>query len=240
MNIILLASTNLKENILYESHPILNEIGNTTIIEKILSNIDVLKAKSINFIILEEDAKKFNIDSSLKAISKDFNVFKTNKNTMGSSCSALLVASQLNQDDELLIVSTNEIVNIKYDIPIKHFRKNDLMGGLITFKSIHPRYSFVSYEDKYIVNRVAQKRPISNMATTGSFWYQHTKDFVESTKNIIRKDAVVDGLFYLAPTYNEMILLNKKVGFYELESNKYIPMKNTKQLNYYIDNYETL
>ena len=87
--------------------------------------------------------------------------------------------------DELLIVSMNELVDIDYSFVLENFRDNSYIGGVITFDSIHPRYSFARLEES-VVTEISQHDPISRNATKGSFWFQNTRDFA----GFLRKDSV--------------------------------------------------
>ena len=50
-----------------------------------------------------------------------------------------------------------------------------------------------------------KKKPISNIATCGIYWYRRGSDFVKYAKQMIEKDIRVNEEFYIAPVYNELI-----------------------------------
>jgi hypothetical protein len=100
--------------------------------------------------------------------------------------------------------------------------------GVPAFNSIHPRYSYVRLEDGLVVE-AAEKTPISRNATAGFYWYARAQDFVDGAKDLIRKDAHVNGAFYVCPVFNELILGQKRVGVRALELAQYHPVKNERQ-----------
>jgi hypothetical protein len=53
---------------------------------------------------------------------------------------------------------------------------------------------------------------------------------VKAAKNMIRKDASVNGLFYICPSLNELVLEQYKIGMFTIETERYHPLKNEKQL----------
>jgi hypothetical protein len=53
--------------------------------------------------------------------------------------------------------------------------------------------------------------------------------FVDGAKDLIRKDAHVNGAFYVCPVFNELILGQKRVGVRALELAQYHPVKNERQ-----------
>jgi dTDP-glucose pyrophosphorylase len=56
-----------------------------------------------------------------------------------------------------------------------------------------------------MVTEVAEKNPISNIATCGIYWYRKGKDFVKYAERMIQKNIRVNNEFYIAPVYNELI-----------------------------------
>jgi hypothetical protein len=81
-----------------------------------------------------------------------------------------------------------------------------------------------------MVTEAAQQNPISTHATTGIFWFKRTYEFIDGVKTTIRKDATVSGSFYLAPTFNELILKQKRIGVYKIKNENYYPLKNNRQI----------
>ena len=210
--------------------PCLAEISGVSVLEKVISNTNNVNKKTFTLTGLDSDLKSFKLDHIISILLPESHVVSTMTRTAGSLCTALLAASKLNQDDELLIVSMNELVDLDYSVVLENFRDNSYDGGVITFDSIHPRYSFARLEES-VVTEVSQHDPISRNATTGSFWFQSTRDFVEGAKNSILKGIQSDGSFYIAPVYNELILARKLVGAFGINKRKYFPLKDEVQLN---------
>ena len=65
-------------------------------------------------------------------------------------------------------------------------------------------------------------------ATYKIFNYKKGIDFVESIQNMIMKNANVNGLFYVCPAFNEMILKQKKIGIYTIDKKNYFNFKDQK------------
>lgn len=89
-------------------------------------------------------------------------------------------------------------------------RRSGADGGILTFPSRHPKWSFVRLEDEAVV-QVAEKRPISDWATAGIYWFRRAADFLQAAERSILKNAGLDGQFYVCPVYNEMILDGAKI-----------------------------
>ena len=63
-----------------------------------------------------------------------------------------------------------------------------------------------------MITEIREKEPISNIATCGIYWFRHGSDFVSNAESMIENDLRVNGEFYVAPTYNQMIGDGKKVS----------------------------
>lgn len=209
----------------------LTEIGNNSLLEKIIQNTSTLSNGKYSFIFLEKESQRFHLDKIVSLLIKDSKCVLVPEHTQGSACTALLSASQLDQDAELLIVSANELVDLDLETVIVGFREKKLDAGTLIFRSLHPRYSFVSLDENGFVKETAQKEPISNNATVGIFWYAKTSDFVNGAKNLIRKDAKVDDKFFLAPVFNELVLQHKRIGVFNLPDGRYFPLKTEQQID---------
>ncbi|HFQ5648448.1 TPA: glycosyltransferase family 2 protein [Yersinia enterocolitica] len=230
VNILILAAGQSSPESREDSHPLcLTETDGMSLIERIVLNTKKIPDSKYCFALLDKDAEKFHLDKVVKLLVKDSTVIKIPEYTKGSACTALLAASQLNQQDELLIISANELVNIDFSNVLNDFNLRKLDGGTLIFKSVHPRYSYVSLNTDRIVIEAAQQKPISQNATAGVFWFARTHDFAEAAKNLIRKNASVNGKFYVAPTFNELILKQMKVGTIDLNVDDYKLLKTERQ-----------
>ena len=61
------------------------------------------------------------------------------------------------------------------------------------------------------VNEVVEKQVVSNEATVGIYNFRHGRDFVRAAENMIAQDLRVNGEFYVAPTYNQLIAERAKI-----------------------------
>lgn len=160
----------------------------------------------------------------------------TKGSTQGAACTAMLATEHINNNNELLILGVNEYIEAEFKPIIDGFRQRHLDSGVLTFNSIHPRYSYVKTGAEGLVQQAAEKRPISNIAAATFFWYRHGSDFVSAAKDVIRKHDHVNGMYYIAPTINQLLLKQKRVGITTISGDKYHPLKTTRQ----IENFETV
>lgn len=235
INILILAAgrveADVSSNAIYPA--CLTELDGVSVLEKIISHVQSIEGAKFTFALHAGDVTSYHLDSIANLLVPNACISIIPENTMGSACTALLAACELDMNIPLLILSANEIVDHDLGLVVAEFKSNNLDAGTIVFRSVHPRYSYVKVDQSGMVTEASQQNPISKIATTGVFWYAKTSDFISTAKNLIRKNAATNGKFYLAPVFNELILKNKKVGVYEVNKDKYTPLKNASQIQQY-------
>ncbi len=233
-NILLLAAGRIKREDASADYPnCMAEIDGTLIIEHVIDTTRQIPEAEYYCSILQRDSSRFHLDDVVRQLISSVKIVTVPEDTKGSACTALLAAVTMNRDASLLVVSSNEWVKVDLMTVVNYFLDRSFDAGTITFRSLHPRYSYVKLDEKGFVIEVAQHRPISSHATAGVFWYARTQDFVDAAMALIRKDATDDGYYYVAPTFNELILKQRKVGTYPIQKSAYVPLKNAHQIKQY-------
>lgn len=197
------------------------EINDKTMIEHVIENFSPIKEeKQFIFIVNSEECKKYHLDNVLNLLTNNkCKIIKIDNQTKGAACSAMMAIEHINNDKKLIIANADQLFDDNLNDIILSFK--DLDGGVIVFDSIHPRWSYARVdEDNYIVE-TAEKRPISKNAIAGLFYFKNGKDFISSAMSMIQKDASVNGLYYISPTLNEMVLKNKKMKIKKINNDKY-------------------
>lgn len=148
--------------------------------------------------------------------------------TQGATETVLLVEDQINNENPLVIASCDQLF---YTLPnwIDYFK--DLDGGLLTFESSHPKWSFIEVKDGLVI-RVAEKEPISNHANVGVYYWKRGSDFVKYAHQMIDKNIRVNNEFYNALVYNEAIADGKKIG--HLDVDKMVSLGTPEDLESYV------
>lgn len=233
MNILMLAAGSIEFNTHDGGYPLcLTEVEGMPLIERQANQAIGAGAKKFIVTLKEEDVSKFHLDSVVSLLSDKANLVVIPGNTAGAACSALIAIEHIDDEDELLIINGNELLGIEFREILQSFRTKNHDAGVVCFPSIHPRYSFAKLDEDGMVNEVAEKNPISRSAMAGFFWFAKGRTFVRAVQNMIRKDANVNGFFYISPSLNELILEGARVGAYNITADQYRPIKSERQ---YID-----
>jgi dTDP-glucose pyrophosphorylase len=143
------------------------------------------------------------------------------KETKGAACSVLMAIDKINNGEPLIIANADQLFDIDLNKVLDTFDKNSVDAGVICFEAVHPRWSFVRLNEKNKIIETAEKRPISKNAIAGFYYFKQGKDFVAAAMGSIRKDANVDGLYYISPTFNELVLSSKNLEIFSIPKEKY-------------------
>lgn len=196
------------------------EINGETVLEKVIKNYDILEDKHFIFILSEKECSEFHIDDAAKLLTNNnCTIIQLKNETAGGLCTSLMAIEYINNDNPLIITNFDQIISVDYNEVLSYF-ENSFDAGVITFYNIHPRWSYARIEDDQVVE-VAEKRPISKSAIAGFYYYKKGCDFVEAAKSSILKDNAINHQFYISSSLNEMILKNKKIGYYEIAKMDY-------------------
>lgn len=210
------------------------EMNGEPIIQRVIEGLKPLNA-NLSFVIRKEDDDKAYIGSTLQILAPNCSIYKVGEQTKGAVCSALFAIDSINNDDELIVLNGDQLVKKGLPEAIAEFRTKELDGGIVVFRSVHPRWSYVALDENGYVNETSEKRPISDIATAGCYYFRHGKDFVNAAFNTIRKDVNYDGKYYICSTYNELILKQQKVGVYEIAKKDYISFATPQMYDNYLN-----
>lgn len=232
MNVLILAAGQDEFDTHDGAYPLcLTEIDGVPVVERLVNACKLCSDVNFIFALRKEDVDRYHLDSVASLLAPNARIIKVASGTKGAACTALLAAGWIDGEDELLVVSVNELLDIDVQCVVDGFRERGLDAGVVTFPSIHPRYSYVRLDEDGFVIEAAEKRPISRYALAGFFWFARGSDFVSAAKRMIRKDVHVDGLFYISPALNELVLGGRSIGASLIEANKYHPLKTIRQLD---------
>jgi dTDP-glucose pyrophosphorylase len=145
-------------------------------------------------------------------------IVEVNGLTEGAACTVLAAASLIDNDDPLMIANSDQYIDIDINTYLAMLSVPEMDGLIMTMTASDPKWSFVGLDEQGRVRQVVEKRVISNEATVGLYNFKHGRDFISATRRMISADDRVNGEFYVAPTYNYLIDVGKRIGFFNVGS----------------------
>ena len=129
--------------------------------------------------------------------------------TEGAACTVLKAKEFIDNSEPLIISNSDQWIKWNSFETISSF--NDADGGILTFKSVHPKHSFAKVDGDGYVTEVAEKNPISSDATVGIYHWKRGSDWVKYAEQMITKNIRTNNEFYVCPVFNEAIADKKKI-----------------------------
>lgn len=222
-----------------DTYPVyMAETSKEIVIEKQISNYKKMGPEKMVFCVRKNDIKKFNVVNVIRQSIEKFTCVEICGSTAGSICTALLAAEHIDNDSELVLVAIDELIEADPVQILDEFRTKNCDAGVVSFHSVHPRYSFARLDGAGNVCEVAEKNPISKNALASFYYFREGRDFIECAKNVVRKDSRTNNAFYISQAVNEMILHQKMVGIHHIPNNDFYPLKTASQIAQYMMEYQ--
>lgn len=192
------------------------EVNKEPMIKVVTDNLNI-DANYI-YIVQAEHYNRFHLKTLLNLITPDCKIIQTEGLTEGAACTALLSRDLVDNDNPLLIVNSDQYVDWDSFDFMYHIENSKLDGCILTFNSTHPKWSFAKLDTNGYVTEVAEKQPISNIATVGIYFWKKGSDFVKYADKMIHQNIRVNKEFYICPVYNEAIKDGKKFNTYNVKN----------------------
>jgi len=194
------------------------DVNGKPMIQTVVENLD-FNADYI-FLVRGEHLEKYEgLQDTLERITNgQCTIVVVDELTEGAACTALLAKEHIDNDEDLLIANSDQYIEYSSENFNMMKELTDVDAMVYAFEAVHPKWSFVKTNSRGIVTEVAEKKPISNIATCGIYWYRRGSDFVKYTEQMIEKDIRVNNEFYIAPVYNELIADGKTLVPYYVHS----------------------
>mgnify|MGYP001411612317 CR=1 FL=1 len=212
------------------------EVKGKPMIQVVVENLNI-RAK-YTFIVQKDHYQKYNLKYLLNIISPDCNIVQVDGITEGAACTTLLAKKIIDTEEQLLIANSDQFVEWDSGETLYSFLNSESDGGILTFSASHPKWSYAKLNNEGYVIEVAEKRPISENATVGIYWWRKGSDYVKYAEKMIKNNIRTNNEFYTCPVYNEAIKDGKKIKIKNIKKDGMWGIGTPEDLNYFIENYD--
>jgi len=192
------------------------EINGVLMLELVLANLNLANSNSI--LLLRSEHLNGFPSQKLRLAKSSTTIVEVAHLTEGSVCTVLLARALIDFEAPLLVANSDQIVDFDCNSFVNDCQKRNLDGSILVFKdaSRDVKWSFVRVNANGLVQEVAEKQPISDLATVGIYYFSKGSDFVSAALDMIVRNDRVNGEFYTCPVYNYMIANGARIGVYEI------------------------
>ena len=210
------------------------EVNGKPMIQVVVENLNI-EANYI-FIVQKEHYEKYNLKYLLNLIAPDCKIVQVDGITEGAACTTLLAKEFIDNDQPLVMANSDQFIEWDSNNVLYSFSADGIDGGILSFKATHPKWSYAKLDENGFVSEVAEKKPISDNATVGVYFWKNGSDYVKYAEQMIEKNIRVNNEFYVCPVFNEAIQDGKKVRIKEVKGMWGIG--TPEDLNYFVENYK--
>jgi len=220
-------------NVGYKLPKPLIDVNGKHMIQVVVENLNI-NARYI-FIVMKKHADEYNFDEILKEVTCDnYEIRTIDKLTEGSACTVLTVRDLIDNDAPLILANSDQYLYWNaYEFLVKSIGVD---GVISCFEANHPKWSYARVNNNMQVTEVAEKRVISNLATTGIYYFSSGREFIRGADSMISKNIRTNNEFYNAPIYNELIEEGGDVRVHMCE--KMFGIGTPEDLEYYLDHHK--
>ncbi len=179
------------------------EVKGKPMIQLVVENLNI-DARHI-FVVQKEHYENYNLKHLLNLISPGCKIVQVDGMTEGAACTTLLAKEFIDNDEPLIFANSDQYLDWDSNEFMYSMEADGIDGGMLTFTATHPKWSFAKTNEDGLVTEVAEKKPISDIATAGIYYWKHGKDYVKYAEEMIEKDIRFNNEFYVCPVFKQAI-----------------------------------
>lgn len=188
------------------------------------------------FVVQKEHRAKYNLDTLLNLITPNCKIVEVDGLTEGAACTTLLAKEYIDTDAPLVMANSDQFLEWDSNEFMYKMLEHKCDGGIVSFQATHPKWSFAKVDENGFVTEVAEKNPISDIATVGVYYWAKGSDYVKYTEQMIEKNIRTNNEFYTCPVFNEAIGDGKKIKTFHIDAMWGIG--TPEDLNNFLENYK--
>jgi HAD superfamily hydrolase (TIGR01509 family) len=191
------------------------EVNGKPMIQLVVENLNI-DARHI-FVVQKEHYERYNLKHLLGLISPGCEIVQVDGMTEGAACTTLLAKEFIDNNEPLVFANSDQFLDWDSNEFMYSMEADEVDGGMLTFTATHPKWSFAKLNEEGFVSEVAEKKPISDIATAGIYYWKHGSDYVKYAEQMIENDVRFNNEFYVCPVFNEALAAGKKIKTFHFD-----------------------
>jgi HAD superfamily hydrolase (TIGR01509 family) len=209
------------------------DVKGKPMIQLVVENLNI-EANYI-YVVQKSQREKYNLDTLLNLITPGCKIVEVDGITEGAACTALLAKEYIDNENPLFFANSDQFVEWDSNEFMYKMNETNSDGGIVTFRATHPKWSFAKIDENGLVTEVAEKNPISDIATVGYYYWKRGLDFIKYAEQMIQRNIRINNEFYVCPVFNQAIHDQKQVRVFDVP--KMWGLGTPEDLKYYLENY---
>lgn len=194
------------------------DIEGRAMIELVIDNLTPRRPHRFVFIAQRSHDAEYGLSDRLRTWAPGSDVVLIDGVTEGAACTVLTARDVIDAQAPLMIANSDQYIDHSIDDYLEAWDVAGTDGFIMTMTATHPKWSFIRFDDTGRPVGVAEKVPVSDVATVGIYNFARAADFVHSAEAMMAADDRVNGEFYVAPTYDHLVADGGTLGYHGIGS----------------------
>lgn len=200
----------------YEDPKPLIPVHGVPMIKVVIDNLTPDRPHRFIFICQAQHVTAYGLEEKLKAWAPGCAIVELEGLTEGAACTVHAARDLIDPTQPVMIANSDQYVDVDINAYLKAMDESVADGLIMTMKAADPKWSFVGFNTNGLINRVVEKEVISEEATVGIYNFRSADQLFSAIESMISKNLRVNGEFYVAPAYNEIIDRGARVIHYSI------------------------
>jgi dTDP-glucose pyrophosphorylase len=163
-------------------------------------------ARRLIFICLDEHLTDLALAADIRSRYRAYDpvIIALDHVTEGQACTVLTAREYIDNDDPLVIFNADTFCRTSLGAALAALPA-EVAGVLDVFRAPGDKWSFAKVDGQMRVQETAEKRRISEWATTGLYYFRRGSEFVRHADAMVSAGTRENNEFYVAPLYNRLI-----------------------------------
>lgn len=181
------------------------EIDGVRLYRLVLGNLVASQLKSVTVVAQKNWNLQEEIDQIQSRLRIPVELIEIDYVTSGAATTVSLGLGKLNPHSPVVVANCDQYVVGGCHSFYEAVATRNPQGTIMTMEASDPKWSYVRLNKDGKVGEVVEKRVVSKHATTGIYGFSTAHELSEAIKAQSDQNFRVNGEFYLAPVYNQLI-----------------------------------
>lgn len=178
---------------------------------------DLSVPKQVSLIVRKEHIDNYAIDRMIQENVPHSTIYAIEETTRGAVETCMIAEPGIDDNDGVLVLDCDlKFCSKGFEVLIKDSLSvsatESIGGGLVSFESKNPRYSFAEVEkDGTSVVRTAEKEAISTHALCGAYYFGSGAKFKSAAKELLAESNIGKPEYYVSLLYNLLLKQDERV-----------------------------
>lgn len=175
-----------------------------------------VEVEDITFVVLKQHIEEFEIDKTINEKFPNAKIVVIPQILNGAVLTCM--EGVKNIEDDLPIVFNDcdhAFISSEFNTYCKKAEFNKLDGGLLTFESDDPKYSYLQMNEDGNVIHTVEKQVVSTHAICGAYYFKNKNVFLECAKEYLDKCSYSE--YFVSGVYNIMAEKNMNIANFKCD-----------------------